>query len=627
MVDIAQAGSETSRLRMRENGWLMLGARLRPGTSREQASAEVAAIGAALAREFPFNRQYLPPGMAVPTFEWRAVTASPIPAGLRSAAAAFLAVLMAVVSIVLVIACANIAGILLTRGTVRRREIAVRTAIGAGRARVVRQLLTETLVLFALGSGAGLVLARVLTSLIVQLLPSFPLPVNLSLPLDGRVVAFSLALGLIAALLSGLAPALQASKTDVVAALKDDAQAPADRLRLRNAFVIAQVAFSTLLVVITAVLVHGFDHVTSVDRGFDARGVDVASVDLSMAGYTSITGPRFARDLVDRVRALPGVETATLANRVPGPGTMSLGGVTVPGATPPNGAPFFSADWMLVEPGYFSTLRIPLVAGRDFGADDREGTEPVAIIAEAAARRLWPGEEAVGRLLLISATTPGAAAIPHRVVGVVRDLTSGASSRATGTVAEAPLALYVPLQQRFVPQLSILVRRTGRTLAGDLHVLVTSMDRNLPVLNAQTLESQQDGPPQTQLRISAAVAASVGIVGLLLAAMGVYGVTAYTIARRTREIGIRLSLGASRFEVISLVLRQGMRLVAIGLGPGLLMGTAAGVLLSGRLNIPGPDTLLIVGVSALFTVIGLVACYVPARRATTIRAMEALRSE
>jgi putative ABC transport system permease protein len=153
------------------------------------------------------------------------------------------------------------------------------------------------------------------------------------------------------------------------------------------------------------------------------------------------------------------------------------------------------------------------------------------------------------------------------------------------------------------------------------------MDRNLPVLNAQTLESQQDGPAQTQLRISAVVAGSVGIVGLLLAAIGVYGVTAYTVARRTREIGIRLSLGASRFEVVGLVLRQGMRLVAIGSGVGLLMGTLAGVLLSGRLNIPGPDTLLIVAVSALFTVIGLVACYVPARRATTIRAMEALRSE
>jgi predicted permease len=627
MVDIARAGSESSRLTTRENGWLMLGARLKPDASREQASADIASIGAALAREFPFDRRYLPPGMAVPTFDWRAVATSPIPAGLRGAAAAFLAVLMAVVSIVLVIACANIAGILLTRGTVRRREIALCTAIGAGRGRVIRQLLTETLVLFALGSAAGLVLARVLTSLMVKLLPNFPLPVNLTLPLDGRVIAFSLALGLAAALLSGLAPALQASKTDVVAALKDDAQVPVDKVRVRNAFVIAQVAFSTLLVVITAVLVHGFDHVTHVNRGFDARGVDVASVDLSMAGYTSITGPQFARGLVERVRSLPGVETATLANRAPGPGTISLGGVTVPGATPPNGAASFHPNWTLVDPDYFSALRIPLVAGRDFSPQDREGTEPVAIIGDAAARRLWPGQDPLGRFLLINATIPGGLAIHHRVVGVVRDVAAGTSPRLTRSLGEPPFALYVPLQQRFVPQLSILVRRTGRSVSGDLHVLVTSMDRNLPVLNAQTLESQQNGPAQAQLRISAAVAGSVGIVGLLLAAIGVYGVTAYTVTRRTREIGIRLSLGATRFEVVSLVIRQGMRLVAVGAGVGLLMGTTAGVLLSDRLNIPGPDILLIVAVSALFTVIGLMACYVPARRATTIRAMDALRAE
>ena len=627
MVDIAQAGSEASRLRIRESGWLMVGGRLKPGASREQASAEVAAIGAALAREFPFDVRYLPPGMAGPAFEWRAVAASPIPAGVRGAAAAFLGVLMAVVSVVLVIACANIAGILLTRGTVRRREIAVRTAIGAGRARIVRQLLTETLVLFVLGSAAGLLLARVLTSLIAQLLPALPLPVNLSLPLDGRVIAFALALGLIAAVLSGLAPALQASKTDVVGALKDDAQAPVDRLRLRNAFVVAQVAFSTLLVVITAVLVHGFDHVTSVDRGFDARGVDVAAVDLSMAGYTSITGPRFVRALLDRVRALPGVESATIANRAPGPGTVSLDGVTVAGAIPSNGAPFFYPNWTLVEPGYFSTLRIPLVAGRDFGGGDVEGAERVAIIGEAAARRFWPGEEAVGRLLLVNASTPGAPPIPHRIVGVVRDLRSGASARVTRSIGEAPFALYVPLQQRFVPQLSLLVRRNGRSLAADLHLLVTSMDRDLPVLNAQTLESQQNGPAETQLRISATVAGSVGLIGLLLAGIGVYGVTAYTVTQRTREIGIRLSLGASRLEVVGLVLRQGMRLVAIGLGVGLLMGGAAGVLLSTRLNTPGPDTLLMVGVTALLTTIGLVACFVPARRAATLRAMEALRAE
>ena len=625
MVEVAQQGSQESRLTVRENGWLMVGARLRPGTPREQASAEVAVVGAALAREFPFDTRYLPPGMPVPIFDWRAVAASPIPAGLRGAATAFLTALMAVVSVVLLIACANIAGILLTRGTVRRREIALRAAIGAGRTRVIRQLLTETLVLFALGSGAGVLLARLLTSLLMRLLPEFPLPVNLSLPLDGRVVAFSLLLGFVAALFSGLAPALEASKIDVVGGLKDGGQAPADRLRLRNAFVIAQVAGSTLLVVVTAVLVHGFEHVTAVDRGFDARGVDVAEVDVSMAGYSAVTGPRFVRELLERIRRLPGVESATAADGAPGPGTNTFAGVTVPGATPQNGAPFFSPAWTLVEPGYFSTLRIPLTAGRDFDADDREGREPVAILGEAAARRFWPGQDAIGRLLLVN-SAPGQPPIPHRVVGVVRDLASGVSGPPR-RASELSFALYVPLQQRFVPHVSILVRRHGPSLAGDLHVLVTSMDRNLPVLNAQTLESQQDGPVRTRLRISAAVAASVGIVGLLLAGLGIYGVTAYTVARRTREIGIRMSLGASRLEVVGLVVRQGMWLVACGAAVGLVLGTAAGVLLSERLNIPGPDVLLIVAVAILFGAIGLAACYVPTRRAIGIRATEALRAE
>ena len=627
MVDVAQKGSQTSRLTIRENGWLMVGARLKPGIPGEQASAEVAVIGAALAREFPFDRRYLPAGLAVPTFDWRAVAASPIPAGLRGVAGGFLGMLMAVVSIVLVIACANITGILLTRATVRRREIALRAAVGAGRARVIRQLLTETLVLFVLGSGAGLLLANVATSLLVRLLPDFPLPVNLSLPLDGRVIAFSLTLGLVAAVLSGLAPALEASKADIVAALKDDGQAPVDRLRLRNAFVIAQIAGSTLLVVITAVLVHGLDHVTAIDRGFDARGVDVAAIDLSMAGYTSTTGPRFVRELIERARALPGVETVTVADRVPGPGTNSFGGVTVPGATPPNGAPFFSPNWTLVEPGYFSALRIPLIAGRDFGAGDRAGGEPVAIIGEAAARRFWPGQEAVGRLILINSPAEGQPPIPHRIVGVVRDLASAVSGRRGRAAREPPFALYVPLQQRFMPQVSLLVRSNGRSLAGDLHLLVVSMDRDLPVLNAQTLESQQNGPVQTQLRISAAVAGSVGIVGLLLASIGIYGVTAYTVTRRTREIGIRVSLGASRGEIVGLVLGQSMWLVACGSGVGLLLGTAAGVLLSGRLNIPGPDVLLMFAVAALFVMVALIACYLPTRRATSIRAMEALRAE
>jgi predicted permease len=617
----------------RRNAWqMMMGGRRRPGVSRRQVSAELETIGSGLERqnaEWYKSLGELRGSLGVPPsgpIVWRAVASSPIPSGMRIPVAGFVALLMALVSVVLVIACANLAGVLLARATVRRREIAVRTAIGAARKRLVRQLLTEAMLLFVLGGAVGLLLARAMTSLLVSLVPAFPLPVNLSVPLDGRVVAFSLGLSLVAAILSGLAPALQASKADVVSVLKDDSQGPSDRLRLRSAFVVAQVAFSILLVVTAGLLVRAFDRVVSVDPGFDPRGVDVATIDLSMAGYTSSTGPIFARQLLERVRALPGVERATLANRAPGPGGMSFGGLSVPGGSPPPGQPYFFANWTLVDSGYFATLRVPLVAGRDFTSDDRAGAQPVAIVGEAAARRLWPGKDAVGQTLLVHGPSDDGAPkppTPLTVVGVARDV------RLDGFRGVAPLALYVPLQQRYLSGMALLVRRPAdRRLAEEVRKVVTAMNPNLAVLSADTLENQRNGPVETQLRIAAAVAGSVGVVGLLLAAIGIYGVTAYAVTRRTREIGIRLSLGAGRTDVVAMVLRQAMTLVAVGSAIGLLLGAGAGQLLSGqRFGVPPPDAMIFIGAAALFAIVGLIAASVPVIRATRIRATEALRYE
>ena len=321
--------------------WQMLmGGRLKAGVSRNQASAEVAALGSVIERDHQADNAFLQASsvsLSDAPLHWYATSASLIPAGMRVPAAAFLSLLMVLVAVVLVIACANLAGVLLARASVRRREIALRAAIGAGQRRLVRQLLTETVLLFLLASGSGLLLARALTSVLTRLLPEFPLPVNLSVPLDGRVVFFSLTVSLVAAILSGLAPALHSSKTDVTSVLKDDSQNPYDRLRLRNTFVVAQVALSILLVLTAGLLVRGLARISSVDPGYDARGVDIASVDLSMAGYTRASGSRFARELLERARALPGVLTATLADRPPGAGGLSLGGLMVPGVMPPNG--------------------------------------------------------------------------------------------------------------------------------------------------------------------------------------------------------------------------------------------------------------------------------------------------
>jgi predicted permease len=532
---------------------------------------------------------------------------------------------MSIVAVVLVIACANLAGVLLARGVVRRREIAVRTAIGAGRGRVVRQLLTETTLLFALGGIAGLLLARVLTSLLVSLLPAFPLPVNVSVPLDGRVVAFSLVISFVAALLCGVAPALHASKSDVVSALKDDAPVPTDRLRLRNTFVVAQVAFSVLLVITAAILVRDVDRVTSVDRGFDSRQVDVASVNLSMAGYTAVTGSTFARQLIERVRAIPGVEAATLSDRQPDPGSMMMGGLTVPGVSPPQGQPYFYPNWNVVDSQYFATLRIPLLTGRDFTDADRAGAQPVAIIGEMAAKRFFPGKSAVGEVVHVhtgNLSTPGAPSSALVVVGVVRDMQFDPN-------LVPRLNLYVPLQQKYIPGITILARTTGpASVAEDIRGLVTSMNPNLPVLIAQSLDSLGRGPVEAQLRVAATVAGSVGFIGLLLAAIGIYGVTAYTVARRTREIGIRLSLGAGRAAVVGMILRQGMTLVGTGLALGLVLSVGVGrVLASQRFGITAPGVTTFVAATLLFVVVALLACYAPLRRAVRIGAMDALRCE
>jgi predicted permease len=532
---------------------------------------------------------------------------------------------------VLFIACTNVAGVLLARATTRRREIAVRLATGAGRSRIVRQLLTETVLLFIIGGAAGLAVARLMTSLLVLALPVLPVPVDTSLPLDGRVIAFTAAATLIAALLSGLVPALHASKADVISALKADVQGPSDRLRLRSAFVVAQVAFSIVLVIGAGLLVRALHRSTSVELGFDSEGIELASLDLSLGGYAAATGPRFVQDLLERLRATPGVHDASAATMLPLGGQIRMCcGVSVPGVTPPDGQPFFQPAWNVVEPKYFSTLGIRLLAGRDFTVADRAGSEPVAIVSEAAAREFWPGQDAVGRHvtwqkapMLFSRQQSAASQMTQvrlAVIGVAADLHTGPS-------APRPL-LYVPFQQQYQSHLSIVARSTsGQRLTSEIRDAVASINPNLPIVAASRLVDQT-GPVILQIRLSAAVAAAVGAVGLLLAAIGIFGVTAYAVTRRTREIGIRLAMGAQRSDVVRMVLRHGMSLVVIGSVIGVVLAAAASRLLVRLLfGVPPLDPVSFGGALVLFAAVGLTACYVPVRRATRINAVEALRYE
>ena len=617
-VPVNMVGELASRLppailTSRESAWLVMGARLKPGVTVGQAQAELANIGRALEQEFPDANR----GRGL-----RVVASSPVP-GDGAPVAAFMAVLMAIVMLVLAIACANVAGVLLARATTRRREIAVRLAIGAGRGRLIRQMLVESTLLFLIGGSGGLVLARLMTGALLSLLPAVPLPIDVTLALDGRAVVFTLTLSLVAAILSGLAPAFHASRAEVVGALKSDTQGGPERIWLRHAFVVSQVALSIVLVVGAGLFARALQRASEIDPGFDPHGVELATLDLSLGGYTADTGRVFARELIRRVRETPGVQAAALSAVMPlGDRGIGLGGLAVPGVELRNGRRFFDVDWNVITPGYFATMKMALLTGRDFSDADREGTPSVVIVNETAARQWWPRQDALGKTLLQETGRPDApdAVRTLTVVGVARD------SKYRNLGEDPRPFVYVPIQQQYMSRTVIAARSAhGQRLAGELRALLASMNPNLPIVQALTFDaySQLGLLPQ---RIAASVAGSLGLVGVLLAAIGIYGVTAYMVSSRTREIGIRMALGAERASVVRMVLRQELTLTMIGAAIGLEVAAAASRLLGSLLfGVGATDPLTFIGSTLLFFVVGAAACYVPARRATAIGAMDALR--
>jgi len=617
-VPVNMVGELASRLppailTSRESAWLVMGARLKPGVTVGQAQAELANIGRALEQEFPDANR----GKGL-----RVVASSPVP-GDGAPVAAFMAVLMAIVMLVLAIACANVAGVLLARATTRRREIAVRLAIGAGRGRLIRQMLVESTLLFLIGGSGGLVLARLMTGALLSLLPAVPLPIDVTLALDGRAVVFTLTLSLVAAILSGLAPAFHASRAEVVGALKSETQGGPERIWLRHAFVVSQVALSIVLVVGAGLFARALQRASEIDPGFDPHGVELATLDLSLGGYTADTGRVFARELIRRVRETPGVQAAALSAVMPlGDRGIGLGGLAVPGVELRNGRRFFDVDWNVITPGYFATMKMALLTGRDFSDADREGTPSVVIVNETAARQWWPRQDALGKTLLQETGRPDApdAVRTLTVVGVARD------SKYRNLGEDPRPFVYVPIQQQYMSRTVIAARSAhGQRLAGELRALLASMNPNLPIVQSLTFDaySQLGLLPQ---RIAASVAGSLGLVGVLLAAIGIYGVTAYMVSSRTREIGIRMALGAERASVVRMVLRQGLTLTMIGAAIGLAVAAAASRLLGSLLfGVGATDPLTFIGSTLLFFVVGAAACYVPARRATAIGAMDALR--
>jgi predicted permease len=535
-------------------------------------------------------------------------------------------VLMTVVGIVLLIACANIANLLLARANKRRREIAVRLALGASRGRLVRQLLTESTILSILGAGLGLALAHWLLGALISADLPLPLPVGEELSLDGQVLAFTAALAVATGLLFGLAPALQASRADVVPVLKSE-NVPAGAGRrglaglftLRQTLVVVQIALSLVALVAAGLFLRSLRSSQSSETGFETRTVLVMNFNLGREGYAPDRGQVFYKEIVERTAALPGVRRSAVAQNAP------LGGGLLRSVLP-EGADTTTRDRILVQvnsvsPGYLDTLNIPLQRGRDFTDSDAAGAPGVVIVNETMAARFWPGEDAVGKRFKFFGDTDFTT-----VIGVARDAKYNA-------VTEDPTPfLYQPLRQNYSPAAVLHVRAASDagSLAQAVRREVQQLDPTLSVFNIRTLEDQV-ATSLAPLRINVILLSIFGGLALLLASVGLYGVASYSVAQRTREIGVRMALGANPSAVLRLVLGRGLLLVAIGLSAGIAAALA--------LTIPIPDAeallpnvslrdpVTFVATSLLLGAVALVASFIPAWRATRIDPLIALRTE
>jgi predicted permease len=584
--------------------------RLREGTTLEEARAQMQTISERLAAAHPTSNTGW--GVKLNRLHDRLV------ASVRT----MLLILLCAVGLVLLIACANVANLLLARADSRRREIAVRVAVGASRARIVRQLLTESLLLALAGGGAGLLLGVWLTDLLVALAPAGA-PRVVEAGLDVRVFAFALAATCLAGFGFGLAPALQVSKTDLQETLKEGGRGQTDgRSPLRSALVVAEVGLSLVLLVGAGLLVKSLVRLVNVNPGFDSRGVLTLRMGLPGARYPE---PRrkaeFYDTLTKRVAALPGVEAAGATLSLPlGGSNFSVGRAFVREGRPQTPEESANAAYFTITPDYFRAARIPLRQGRAFDDRDAEDAPKVVVVNEALARRHFPGEDPIGQRIHIYFDEK----FPREIVGVVGDVKTQTLD------AEAGPQVYVPHRQDAGwGGLTLAVRTAGDPLALTAAVReeVRALDRGLAVYDVKTLDDVVAASFADRRLLSTLIAA-FGVAALLLASIGLYGVISYTVGRRTHEFGVRMALGAAPRDVLRLVLRQGLALALVGVGVGVAAALAVTRLMTSLLyGVSASDPVVFILIPLLLVAVALLACYVPARRAMKVDPMEALRYE
>ncbi len=614
---IVSGGTNNNWMTQRGNHWLEVQGRLKPGVTEEQAAAALTSVATQLQAEYPAARNKDVRVLVVPEREGRWDDMAGV-VRLSSGLA------LALVGLVLLVACANVANMMLARAVVRRREIGIRLALGAGRWRVVRQLLVESLLLSLAGGAVGLVLSFWMTDALTSFFPQIAYTIALDVSPDRRALLFTLGISLLTGLVFGLAPAFQATRPDLIPTLKGEAQRAgrARRVSLRNALVVAQVALSLVVLVCAGLFVQSFRHARSIDPGFATSGSYVVSVNPGLFGYEKEQGRDFYRRLAERVRATPGVEAAGFVSWMPLGDSSSSWGPVYPAEQPvPAPGEGMDSHSQIVSAGYFKAMRIPLVEGRDFDERDREGLKPEAVVInETLARRLWPGEASVvGKRMALGRDQADAL----EVVGVARD-------SKIRTLGEKPRNLmYVSVDQTYSGGLNLVVRAPGggEPVVAGVRQAVKEIDGRMPLYNVRTIEQHLTWAFWAQ-SMAASLATAFGLLALVLAAVGLYGVVAYTVARRTHEIGIRVALGAQARDILRIVLGHGMALTLIGLGAGLVGAFALARLLSTLLyGISPGDPATYILVALLLAVVALIACLIPARRATKVDPMIALRYE
>ena len=603
---------EASKTRV-ARGWLRAFGRLKPGVSLEQAQSEMSGLARSLEQAFPDTNKdvsiTLVPNLGLGPKQ-------------RNEARNFAGLLAAVAALVLLIACANVANLLLARGQVRQKEIGIRLALGATRFRIVRQLLTESLLLSLIGGLLGTFLAFWLSDPLKKLI-SFGREqyVALNVSPDTRVLVFTLLVAVVTGLLFGLIPALQAASAELTPVLKDAVGGGFGhrRIKLNSLLVIGQIALSLVVLVAAGLFVRTLQKTQAVQPGFNSDQVVTASVDVGKQGYSEPQGRQFYRQLVERVAGLPSVRSVSMAFTIP-IGDKAWNTRVRAEGQPTDAAPA-QVDYNIVSPSYFTTLEIPFVSGRDFTAADEAQAPGVVILNETLARNLFPGKNPVGKRLI--RFIKGEPKFSLEVVGIVKD------AKYQQLTEQTRPQMYLPFLQQYRSVMALQVRseKPPAELLAAIRREAQALDGNLPVFNASLLADKLRDSVSPQ-RSTMVLLGGFGLLALALASIGLYGVMTHLVGQHTREMGIRMALGAQRRDVLKLILEQGMVLALVGIVIGLVASLALTRLTKSLLfGVSATDPLTFAVITLLLTLVALLACYIPAQRATRVDPLVALKYE